>query len=509
MNKKIKTLCAIFSIAACLGVTGCSTTPDNMPANDNEKTQDVLPSQLFKNPKFHDYVSNVSRYSALIKDENILSKGLIDGVRRELGDEHKNLTDRQIGKMIDDEAIAADQKEKMIVGAVKGVSARLSPHDSYMTAEEDDALWGGNLTIVGIGISYDADPKTGGLLIYDVEDTGPAGRAGIRIGDAIIAVNGQSITGMDSVAGGELIRGDKGTELSLTIKRMNVEKPILVSMTRNEVVFQSTVSRVIDNVAVIRLRDFSAIGTTRSVKRDIKKLTDQIGNDNIKGYILDLRNNGGGRVEEARLLIDAFVDKANAVSVEVKASTYRYEERTKPGDVLYGQKLVVLIDSGTASSAEIVAGSLKDHRRAIIMGTQSFGKGSVQSRIPLSRIWKGREDVMKITSALYFLPSGQSIQGSGVTPNVVVEGVVPMVKEYERDLENVAANPNGTDTKPETPDQSCAIRPLQDVAAEYRDFRDEPDGPLVCALDYINEETRYSLRRSLKPAPADTSFPAP
>lgn len=510
MRIRAKTLSLDF-FAATLGLSavGCSTQP-NAPAEQAPQTLSAE-APPFKYTPFNELLKTTSYYSVVGRDSSAMAAGVIDGVRAELGDAYKTQTDDQIRTLIDAPDIDPATREKMIVGGVKGLAKILSPHDAYMTAEEVEQLWRGSPKVTGIGISFEMDEKAGGLVIFDMVDHGPAFKSGLHIGDIVTAVDGKPVAGLKTKEARALIVGDKGTPVTMTIRRMGENTPQNITITRDTYRYTPTAAKAIGDIGYVRLRDFSSRGSAGAVVNAMAALEQSIGADRVKGYILDLRGNPGGLVQEARMLVDAFVDKAGAPSVEVRARNYTYSEKTHPGDMLDGKPLSVLIDDGSASAAEIVSGSLQDHHRATVFGIQSYGKGSVQTRISLGRIWPDRHDAMKVTSAMYYLPSGASIQNIGITPDILVEDVTPLLQDHERDLDNVLANPNGTGKPLRRSGAHCLLKntvTAPSLKPDFRDYRGQPDRILLCALDHLRRTETYTRTIPL-PSAHPGSHPAP
>ncbi|WP_435640927.1 S41 family peptidase [Micavibrio aeruginosavorus] len=505
MRIRAKTLSLDFFAATMgLAAAGCSSTQPNHPQPPSPQGQSQsAEAPPFAYAPFNELLKTTAYYSVVGRDAATMAAGVVDGARTELGDAYKTQSDSQIRALIDAPGTDAATREKIIVGGVKGLAKILSPHDAYMTEAEVEQLWRGSPKVTGIGISFEVDDKAGGLLIFDMADGGPASKAGLRIGDIITAVDGKPVAGLKTKQARAMIVGDKGTPVSMTVRRMGTDTVQTITIMRDSYKYTPTSARAMGDIAYVRLRDFSSRGSAGAVVNAMAGLEQSIGPDKIKGYILDLRGNPGGLVQEARILVDAFVDKAGAPSVEVRARNYTYSEKTHLGDALEGKPLTVLINDGSASAAEIVSGALQDHQRATVLGTQSYGKGSVQTRISLGRVWPERHDAMKVTSAMYYLPSGASIQNIGITPDILVEDVTPLLQEHERDLTNVLANPNGTAKPVRRFSAHCMLKnavAANDLNADFRDYRGQPDRTLLCALDHLRRTETHTRTRTL-PAP--------
>src|SRR4051812_30751183 len=308
----------------------------------------------------------------------------------------------------------------LIKGAIDGMLAALDPHSSY--AEGSDF---GDLEIIstgnygGVGLVSTVE---GGLVrvVSTVED-GPAWRAGVKPGDYITRVNGELVYGLSLDEAVGKLRGVPGSKVQLTVRRQGARDPITVSVLRSVIDIHPVKWEVRNGVGVINLNIFN--GKSADETRDAINKIKQATNGAAIGYILDLRDNGGGVRDEAGEIADPFLQSGEIVSRRGRSgdSTRRFYAR--PGDLTEGRPLIVLVDAGSASASEIVAGALQDHHRALIVGERSFGKGSVQS------VWNiGPKRALRLTTELYYLPSGRSIQGEGIEPDIVV----PQLTDGER-----------------------------------------------------------------------------
>tara|TARA_B100000787_G_scaffold138928_1_gene107813 strand:+ start:5 stop:850 length:846 start_codon:yes stop_codon:yes gene_type:complete len=244
----------------------------------------------------------------------------------------------------------------------------------------------------------------------------PASEAGIKAGDYIVRIDNVQVQGKSLMEAVDLMRGPVGSSIELTVRRRGVKKALIFNITREIIEIQSVKSELLDNnVGYIRLTSFNE-NSSRQVKKKINKLNK---NKNLRGYILDLRNNPGGLLSQAIKISDFFLENGEIVSTKSRKISENQKWFAKKGDIINGKTLIILINYGSASASEIVAGALKDHKRAIILGENSYGKGSVQSIIPLKN--KG---AIRLTVAKYYLPSGKSISEVGVTPDIeVIEGL--------------------------------------------------------------------------------------
>ena len=308
-----------------------------------------------------------------------------------------------------------DQVE-MMDSAINGVLQSLDPYSAYMSPElfkEMQTDTSGEFGGLGIEIGMEAGVVK---VISPIDDT-PAAKAGIKSGDYIVQIGKEQVQGKSLMEAVKLMRGPVGTSIDLTIRRKAVKKPLEFSITRKVIEVQSVNSKVISeekNLGYIRLKSFNE-NSDKQILAAIKKFEK---NKKIKGYVLDLRNNPGGLLTQAISITDFFLDDGEIVSTKGRNISETRKFFARRGDETKGKPLVVLINNGSASASEIFAGALKDHKRAIILGENSYGKGSVQSIIPL-RNGGG----MRLTISKYYLPSGKSISDVGVTPDIFVEEV--------------------------------------------------------------------------------------
>ena len=306
-----------------------------------------------------------------------------------------------------------DQAEVMD-SAINGVLQSLDPYSAYMSPElfkEMQTDTRGEFGGLGIEIGMEAGVVK---VISPIDDT-PAEKAGIKAGDYIVKIGKEQVQGKSLMEAVKLMRGPVGTSIDLTIRRKNVKKPLEFKITRKIIQVQSVSSEIISkrkNIGYIRLKSFNENSDNQFLK-SIKKFEK---NSNIKGYVIDLRNNPGGLLTQAINITDFFLDDGEIVSTKGRKISETRKFFARRGDEVNGKPVIVMINNGSASASEIFAGALKDHKRAIILGENSYGKGSVQSIIPL-RNGGG----MRLTISKYYLPSGKSISEVGVTPDIVVE----------------------------------------------------------------------------------------
>ena len=302
--------------------------------------------------------------------------------------------------------------KELIEAAIEGMLQSLDPHSSFMNADtfkDMQVQTRGEFGGLGIEVSMEE-----GLVkvVSPIDDT-PAFRAGIQAGDFIIEIDGESVIGMSLGDAVDRMRGKINTEIVITVLR-GKEDPFEVTIIRDRIKIQSVRSRKEGNAAYLRITSFNE-KTQSGLLKEMKKLKEELGN-NISGIVLDLRNNPGGLLEQAIAVSDAFLNQGEIVSTRGRTNRGQQRFNATKGDISDGLPIVVLINSGSASASEIVAGALQDHKRAIIMGTTSFGKGSVQTIIPVQK-----DSAMRLTTAKYFTPSGRSIQATGFVPDIIVK----------------------------------------------------------------------------------------
>ena len=308
-----------------------------------------------------------------------------------------------------------DQAEIMD-SAINGALQSLDPYSAYMSPElfkEMQTDTSGKFGGLGIEIGMEAGVIK---VISPIDDT-PAAKAGIKAGDYIVKIGNEQVQGKSLMEAVKLMRGAVGTSINLTIRRKNVKKPLEIRITRKVIEVQSVSSKILSkskNLGYIRLKSFNE----NSDKQFLKTLNDFEKNSKITGYVLDLRNNPGGLLRQAINITDLFLDDGEIVSTKGRDISETRKFFARKGDQIKGKPIIVLINNGSASASEIFAGALKDHKRAIILGENSYGKGSVQSIIPL-RNGGG----MRLTISKYYLPSGKSISDVGVTPDIFVEEI--------------------------------------------------------------------------------------
>jgi len=326
----------------------------------------------------------------------------------------------------------------LIEAAINGMLASLDPHSSYLNPKNYKGMkiqTRGKFGGLGIEVTME-----GGLIkvVAPIDDT-PAAKAGVQAGDYITHLDGEPVLGLTLAQSVERMRGLVDTDIALTIRRENVKEPIEISITRAVITVQSVRGRIEDeDLLYVRISSFTE-QTDSGIRKTIKRLTEEAGGD-FKGLIIDLRNNPGGLLDQAIAVSDAFLPKGEIVSTRGREARDSQRYNATPDDIAGGKPIVVLINGGSASASEIVAGALQDHRRAVILGTQSFGKGSVQTIVPLQG-----NGAMRMTTARYYTPSGNSIQAKGISPDIEVrqarlEVLDTRKRRSEADLRNHLEN---------------------------------------------------------------------
>jgi carboxyl-terminal processing protease len=300
----------------------------------------------------------------------------------------------------------------LIKGAIDGMLSALDPHSSYVEASDFDQLkttTDGNYGGLGITVSIEDGAVK---VIAPTEDT-PAWRAGVKAGDYITHINGELMYGLTLDEAVEKMRGDPGTPIKITIVRPGRDKPFDLSMTRERIELHPVKWEIRDNIGYININTFSGnvADQTKSALLSIDKAT----GGHPLGYVVDLRSNPGGLLDQAVDVSDAFLDSGEIVSQRGREKDDIERSYARPGDMAHGLPVIVLVDAGTASASEIVAGALQDHRRALVMGEKSFGKGSVQTVVQT-----GPEAALRLTTARYYTPSGRSVQAGGIDPDITV-----------------------------------------------------------------------------------------
>ena len=320
----------------------------------------------------------------------------------------------EVLEKINDEYVDEIDQSQSMDAAINGLLQSLDPYSAYMTPESFESMQTETSGEFG-GLGIEVGMEAGVVKVISPIDNTPASKAGLKAGDYIVKINDTQVQGKSLTEAVELMRGPVGSSIEITVRRRGEKKALIFNITREIIEVQSVKFELLENnIGYIRLTSFNE-NSSSQVKEKIEKLNN---NKKLKGYILDLRNNPGGLLSQAIKISDFFLENGEIVSTKSRQPSENRKWFAKKGDLTDGKTVLVLINYGSASAAEIVAGALKDHKRAIIVGENSYGKGSVQSIIPLKN--KG---AIRLTIAKYYLPSGKSISEVGVTPDIeVVEG---------------------------------------------------------------------------------------
>ena len=374
--------------------------------------------------------------------------------------------------------------EKLIEAAINGMLTSLDPHSSYLSAKDFDDMQVQTRGEFG-GLGIEVTQEEGFVKVVSPMDDTPADAAGVEAGDFITHVDAESVLGLTLDEAVEMMRGPIGSEIIITIVREGTPEPFDVSIIRDTIKLVAVRGKTVGNTVVLRVTTFND-QTYAGLQAELKEQVEALGGtDKVDGYVLDLRNNPGGLLNQAILVSDAFLDKGEIVSTRGRTEADGERFNAEMGDLTGGKAMVVLINGGSASASEIVAGALQDHRRAVVVGTKSFGKGSVQTLVPL----RG-DGAMRLTTARYYTPSGRSIQALGVAPDIVVnqprvepvDPDAPVVEESEQrseaDLRGIITNDSMTD------EERQLLEDERTKAEESAKLRDE-DYQLAYAVDIL------------------------
>ena len=329
------------------------------------------------------------------------------------------------GRIKNDYVVDVDDKE-LIENAIRGMLSGLDPHSSYLDAEQFTELQVGTTGQFG-GLGIEVGMENGFVKVIAPIDDTPAQRAGVESGDLVIRLDDTPVKGMTLNEAVKVMRGEPGSDIELTIVREGLDQPLKITITRDVIKVKSVRARMLEpGFGYLRISQFQS----KSAENMVDAIT-ELNKENkapLRGLVLDLRNNPGGVLNGAVAVSDAFLQKGMIVYTEGRIADSRLRFNATPDDVIDGAPLVVLVNQGSASASEIVAGALQDHKRAIIVGVKTFGKGSVQTILPLSS-----NSALKLTTARYYTPSGRSIQAEGITPDIELESIE--VASIERNIE--------------------------------------------------------------------------
>jgi len=403
------------------------------------------------------------------------------------------------------------EDRKLLEYALVGMLSNLDPHSAYMTEEETKAMSVQNRGEFG-GLGIEVTMENGVVKVVSPIDDTPAARAGVQSGDLIVEIDGQQVMGMSLNDAVDKMRGRVGTPIILTIVRAGATEPLRLTLTRDIIQIKSVRSRVeAGNVGYIRMSAFNG-QTFSGLQKAFQDIDKEAGNKLI-GYVLDLRNNPGGLLDQAIAVSDAFLDKGEIVSTRGRKAEDTRRDNATQGDLARGLPVVVLVNGGSASASEIVAGALQDHKRGIVMGTQTFGKGSVQTILEVP----GGGSI-KLTTARYYTPSGKSIQGLGITPDITVERAKVVEEKsafgevHEADLKGSLKNTSAVEKEPEPTLQPDGKKPEDNAAGKETpkpgakddktaEAQKNDDYQLIRAIDVLQGISLYRSSGGSAPAP--------
>jgi carboxyl-terminal processing protease len=391
----------------------------------------------------------------------------------------------EVFERVKEDYVVEVSDEQLIENALNGMLTSLDPHSSYLSDKAFKEMQVQTRGEFG-GLGIEVTMENGLVKVVSPIDDTPAFRAGIMAGDYISHIDGEQVMGMTLSEAVEKMRGKVGSKITLTILREGANEPIDKVMNRDVIKIQTTKGHTEGDVGYIRLTQF-AESTSDGMREQIKKIQDKLGKDKVKGYVLDLRNNPGGLLDQAIEVSDAFLDKGEIVSTRGRVADSGKRYNATKGDIINGLPLVVLINGGSASASEIVAGALQDHHRAIILGTKSFGKGSVQTVIPLTG-----HGAMRLTTSRYYTPSGRSIQAEGIEPDIEVKQAkieyVEANKYYrnEAGLSRHLENPN---EKKDKDAESGPVITIDEDSENKEGTKDDKDSKKMPALPGLAGKT--------------------
>ena len=392
----------------------------------------------------------------------------------------------QVFDLVKSKYVEEVKSKDLIEAAINGMLSSLDPHSGFLVPKSYDDMQvdtKGSFGALGIEVTQ----QDGFVKVVSPMDDTPAYKAGVLAGDFITFVDDKPMLGLSLSEAVEIMRGPVGSTIKLTIVREGLEDPIEVQVIRDVIKLTAARVRIENNVVIMRVTTFNE-QTMPNLEDGIKAVMEQIGEKEPKGFVLDLRNNPGGLLSEAISVTDLFLDQGEIVSTRDREGKGERYKAIK-GDIAEGKPLVILINAGSASASEIVAGALQDHRRAIVLGTKSFGKGSVQSVLPM-----GQSGGIRLTTARYYTPSGRSIQALGVTPDIflkfkrVEESEEDKRKTFsEADLEGALSNDSLTDTEKE-------MLRKEEISFQETNERRNKDNQLAHAIDLIEGLSVLSVK---------------
>ena len=392
----------------------------------------------------------------------------------------------QVFDLIKSKYVEEVKSKELIEAAINGMLSSLDPHSGFLAPKSYDDMQVDTKGSFG-GLGIEVTQQDGFVKVVSPMDDTPAYKAGVLAGDFITFVDDKPMLGLTLSEAVDIMRGPVGSSVKLTIVREGLEDPVEVLVTRAVIKLTAAKVRTENDIIIMRVTTFNE-QTIPNLDDGIEKAIEKLGETEPKGFVLDLRNNPGGLLSEAISVTDLFLDQGEIVSTrdrEGKGERYKASK----GDIAEGKPLVILINAGSASASEIVAGALQDHRRAIVLGTKSFGKGSVQSVLPM-----GQSGGIRLTTARYYTPSGRSIQALGVTPDVFLEFKRVEKSEEENrktfseaDLEGALSNDSLTEAEKE-------MLRKEEMSFQETTKRRNKDNQLAHAIDLIEGLSVYSLK---------------
>jgi carboxyl-terminal processing protease len=393
----------------------------------------------------------------------------------------------EIFEIVRNDYVEPVQDRKLIEDAINGMLTALDPHSSFLNARSFRDMQVQTRGEFG-GLGIEVTMENGLVKVVSPIDDTPAARAGLKPNDLIVQLDGEAVLGLTLQEAVEKMRGPVNSPIKIMIRRGDTA-PFEVTLNRAVIRIQSVRSRIEGEIGYVRITSFTE-QTDAGLRAAVTKMRDQLG-PKFKGLVLDMRNNPGGLLDQAIAVSDAFLERGEIVSTRGRRSEDAQRFNARPGDILNGLPLVVLINGGSASASEIVAGALQDHRRAILLGTRSFGKGSVQTIRPV-----GNQGAIRLTTARYFTPSGRSIQAQGIDPDIVVEAArieatATGPQRREADLRGALRNPQAGET-PAAPAAPAA--PATPAENDERAQENTQDYQLSRAFDLLRGLALYNQR---------------
>ena len=396
-----------------------------------------------------------------------------------------------IFERIRSEYVEEVSSKDLIEAAIDGMLTSLDPHSSYLSADDAAKMRVQTRGEFG-GLGIEVTQQEGFVKVVSPIDGTPADAAGVEAGDFITHVDGQSLLGLTLDEAVGMMRGPVGSEIVITVVREGEDEPFDVSIIRDTIKLTAVRARTEGDTIVLRITTFNDQTYPNLVNGLEKQVAEAGGMEKINGIVLDLRNNPGGLLNQAIRVSDAFLEKGEIVSTRGRYSKDSERYNAKSGDLAKGKPIVILIKGGSASASEIVAGALQDHRRAIVVGTRSFGKGSVQTVMPL----RG-EGAMRLTTSRYYTPSGRSIQALGVSPNIIVEQ--PRRKDSDLENEETRRNRSEADLRGALSNDSLSEDEIQQMEADRLKAENaaklrEDDYQLAYAIDILSGLSAISIQ---------------